>query len=178
MAWSPAGIPSGTVDFFADTVKIGTGTVDSSGQASVSIDTLPAGDHAITAQYSGDGVTYAPSVSPTLVQHVFTPAASIFARRTSVHAVRAGISFSVVAFVYDANGKRITNYTGTATITEISGPDGAFRTRTVKFKNGRFLFRGLKVSKGGLYTLEVSTPGANGPLTYDVHQFKASGRLS
>jgi len=47
-------VPSGTVTFFADGNSIGTGTLGSNGQASVSISTLAVGSHTITTTYGGD----------------------------------------------------------------------------------------------------------------------------
>jgi len=48
------GTPSGTVTFFADGNSIGTGTLGSSGQATVTIATLAVGSHTITTTYQGD----------------------------------------------------------------------------------------------------------------------------
>jgi len=47
-------VPSGTVTFFADGNSIGTGTLGSNGQATVSISTLAVGSHVITTTYGGD----------------------------------------------------------------------------------------------------------------------------
>lgn len=54
---------SGTVTFFDDGTPIGTGTV-SNGQATLTLPTLPAGDDAITADYSGDA-DFIASSTPT-----------------------------------------------------------------------------------------------------------------
>ena len=48
------GVPTGTVTFYADGVAIGTVEINASGVATLSISTLLAGTHAITAIYSGD----------------------------------------------------------------------------------------------------------------------------
>src|SRR6202020_2019221 len=48
------GAATGTVTFYADGVAIGTVTINASGVATLSVSTLPAGTHAITATYSGD----------------------------------------------------------------------------------------------------------------------------
>ena len=48
-----AGTPAGTVTFKDDGTIIGTGTLDASGQATLSTDTLSNGTHVITAEYSG-----------------------------------------------------------------------------------------------------------------------------
>jgi len=48
-----SGVPTGTVEFYADGEPIGSGAL-SSGQASVSISSLTLGSHTIEADYSGD----------------------------------------------------------------------------------------------------------------------------
>ena len=48
------GTPTGTVTFQADGVAIGTVTINTGGVATISVSTLLAGTHAITAIYSGD----------------------------------------------------------------------------------------------------------------------------
>ena len=50
-----AGTPSGTVSFRDGAATIGSGTVDSSGQATFSTTALAVGSHTITAVYNGDG---------------------------------------------------------------------------------------------------------------------------
>ncbi len=47
--------PTGTVTFTLGTVGVVTRTLDASGIATVVTDTLPAGEHEITAEYGGDG---------------------------------------------------------------------------------------------------------------------------
>jgi uncharacterized protein (TIGR03437 family) len=49
-----AGTPTGTVTFFDGSTTLGTGTLNGSGVASVSTASLSAGNHSITAAYSGD----------------------------------------------------------------------------------------------------------------------------
>ncbi|HWE04162.1 MAG TPA: Ig-like domain-containing protein, partial [Tepidisphaeraceae bacterium] len=49
-----AGVPSGTVDFFDGISFLGTGIVDGSGVASITITNLDSGLHAIRGSYSGD----------------------------------------------------------------------------------------------------------------------------
>jgi hypothetical protein len=59
-----SGTPTGTVQFFADGVSIGTGTLDSSGVATLQTSTLAAGSHTITAHYVGDSNFTASDASP------------------------------------------------------------------------------------------------------------------
>ncbi|HEX7959466.1 MAG TPA: Ig-like domain repeat protein, partial [Terriglobales bacterium] len=63
------GTPTGTVTFKDNGTSIGAGTLNNSGQASLSISNLSAGSHQITAAYSGDA-THASSVSDALAQVV------------------------------------------------------------------------------------------------------------
>jgi len=61
---------SDSISFFDGGTLLGTAPVDDvTGMASFDVDTLTAGSHAITAQYSGDAI-YAPSTSPVLDQLV------------------------------------------------------------------------------------------------------------
>jgi hypothetical protein len=48
------GIPVGTVTFFSDGNEIGTGTLNASGVATLTISTLTVGSHPITVTYTGD----------------------------------------------------------------------------------------------------------------------------
>jgi hypothetical protein len=48
------GTPSGTVAFYDDTTLLGTATLDSTGTATFTTASLAAGDHPVTAVYSGD----------------------------------------------------------------------------------------------------------------------------
>ena len=49
-----AGTPTGTVTFFNGTTSLGTGTLNSSGVATLAISSVPVGNYSITAQYTGD----------------------------------------------------------------------------------------------------------------------------
>jgi len=62
-------IPTGTVTFLDGTTPIGTGTLDSTGKASLTTSTLAVGTHPITASYAGQGV-FTASVSPVYSQVV------------------------------------------------------------------------------------------------------------
>jgi hypothetical protein len=68
-------VPTGTMTLLDGSSVLGTQSLDSSGVAIFSIDTLTVGAHAITANYSGDSV-YAPS-SASLTETIAGPAASI-----------------------------------------------------------------------------------------------------
>src|SRR5438094_624640 len=51
---STAGVPSGTVTFYDGATAFGTGSLNGSGQATLSISSLAAGSHSITASYGGN----------------------------------------------------------------------------------------------------------------------------
>ncbi|MFG2111450.1 Ig-like domain repeat protein [Streptomyces sp. NPDC048718] len=67
-----AGTPTGDVVFYEGTTPIGTGTLDASGSATLTTNSLPPGTHTITAHYEGDG-TCAASVSEPVTVTVLTP---------------------------------------------------------------------------------------------------------
>ena len=79
------GTPTGTVVFFDGTNNLGSGILDSSGVASLSISALSAGasPHSITAAYSGDGV-FAASTSSVLSQNITNAAAIATASGTTI----------------------------------------------------------------------------------------------
>jgi hypothetical protein len=64
-----AGTPTGTVTFKDGTTVLGTGTLDSSGQATCTTSGLTPGKHSITAVYGGDS-NFLASTSTTLTQTV------------------------------------------------------------------------------------------------------------
>jgi large repetitive protein len=66
---SNTGIPTGTVNFLADGVSIGQGTLNAQGVATLTVSTLTVGNHTITVVYVGSG-NYSTSTSTPLVQTV------------------------------------------------------------------------------------------------------------
>ena len=66
---SSAGVPAGTVTFYDGATALGTGSVNSSGQATLSTSSLTAGSHSITASYAGNS-NFASSTSAALTQTV------------------------------------------------------------------------------------------------------------
>jgi hypothetical protein len=67
------GMPTGMVTFKDITTVLGTGTLNSAGQATFSTAALTVGTHAITATYGGDN-NFTASVSPILAEVVNTSA--------------------------------------------------------------------------------------------------------
>lgn len=70
------GVPSGTVTFFDGAAQIGQGTLNASGQVSVSTSSLSPGNHTITASYAGDAED-SPSTSAPLTEVVQQATTSI-----------------------------------------------------------------------------------------------------
>ena len=68
-------IPTGTVTFYDGNTPIGSGTVDGTGNAYLTLSTLAVGTHSITASYAG-GSAYKASVSPVYTQVVNLPLVS------------------------------------------------------------------------------------------------------
>src|SRR5207247_1761140 len=64
-----AGTPTGTVTFKDGPTILGTGTLDSAGQAMFTTSTLAVGSHSITASYGGDA-NFNGSTSPRITQSV------------------------------------------------------------------------------------------------------------
>jgi hypothetical protein len=52
---STSGIPTGSVNFLDGSASLGSATLDSTGTATLTLNTLAAGSHSITAVYGGDG---------------------------------------------------------------------------------------------------------------------------
>jgi hypothetical protein len=74
---SGSGTPTGTVDFYLGTptgthTLLGTGTLNSSGKATLSTTTLPAGTDTLYAVYVGNA-SFASSTSPTIIETVVSP---------------------------------------------------------------------------------------------------------
>jgi N-acetylneuraminic acid mutarotase len=69
MVAAASGTPTGTVTFLDGTTSIGTGTLNSSGQSTLTLTSLAVGSHTITASYGGDTSNFA-ALSATLTQVV------------------------------------------------------------------------------------------------------------
>jgi hypothetical protein len=90
----PDATPTGTVTFLDGATTIGTGTLDASGKATMSISSLVVGTHPITAQYGGD-TNFGTVTSAPVSQVVNAVAATVWASRvrsTRLTSVRASSS--------------------------------------------------------------------------------------
>jgi uncharacterized repeat protein (TIGR01451 family) len=126
---SSAGAPSGTVTFLDGATSIGTGTLDSSGRASLSVPSLAVGAHSFTASYAG-AANFSSSSSAPLSQAVNKDGATVtlnFSANPSVFG--QGVMFTaMVAAVAPGAG------TATGTITF---QDGANTLSTLNLVNGQ-----------------------------------------
>ncbi len=92
------GSATGMVTFTEGTTQIGTGTLGGSGVATLSISTLTAGTHPITATYAGSA-SHAGSTSNTVSQVVNGPTATTTALTSSLNPSTAGQSVTLQATV-------------------------------------------------------------------------------
>ncbi len=90
-----AGTPTGTVTFMDGDMVLGTATLDDNGLATLDTSLLTAGDHDITASYSGDS-NYSSGTSSDLTETV-TTASTVTALTSSLNPAAAGaqVTFSV-----------------------------------------------------------------------------------
>jgi uncharacterized repeat protein (TIGR01451 family) len=70
-----AGVATGTVSFLEGTLVLGMGTLNEAGVATLSTSSLTAGDHAITAVYTGDS-TFTASTSSAVLEKINAAAAT------------------------------------------------------------------------------------------------------
>jgi hypothetical protein len=96
------GTPTGTVTFKDGATALGTATINGSGQAALTMSSLTAGSHPITATYSGDA-NFSSSTSPTLTQNVSSNAASV-SLTSSVNPSKFGQPVNFVAAVTGSGG--------------------------------------------------------------------------
>jgi hypothetical protein len=128
-------MPTGTVTFFDGSTVLGTGTLNSSGVATLSASTLSVATHTITATYAGDANDVGSSGSMTQVVN----------KNTTSTVVVSSCSTST-------SGQSITF---TATVGLTSAGSGT-PTGTVTFYDGSTVL-GTGTLSGGVATLSVST---------------------
>jgi minor extracellular serine protease Vpr len=111
---SSSGTPTGTVTFADGSTTLGTGTLNSSGQATFATAALSAGPHSISAAYGGD-VNFASSTSSSLSQTV----------------TQAGTTLAL------ASSPNPSSYSQTVTLTATISPQfGGQASGTITFKDG------------------------------------------
>ena len=145
-----AGTPTGTVTFKDGSSTLGTGTLNSSGQAMFTTSTLAVGPHSITASYGGDA-TFSGSTSSPLTQTVKRARA----RTTTLVSSSANPSVS---------GQSVTF---TATVTA-KGSIGVTPSGTVTFEDGPTTLGSGTLNSSGQAMFTTST------LTVGSHSITAS----
>jgi len=145
-----AGTATGTVTFKDGSSTLGTGTLDSSGQAMFTTSTLAVGPHSITASYGGDA-TFSGSTSSPLTQTVKRARA----RTTTLVSSSANPSVS---------GQSVTF---TATVTA-KGSIGVTPSGTVTFEDGPTTLGSGTLNSSGQAMFTTST------LTVGSHSITAS----
>ena len=128
---SSAGVPTGTVNFVDNGTVLGSGTVSSSGQATLTTTALTPGANTITASYSGDGTfstsngTTSVTVTAAATTTVLTSSASTapfgesitLSATVTAQSPGSGPAFGVVTFT-DTTSNTVL---GTATTNAVSG---------------------------------------------------------
>src|SRR6266702_859941 len=160
---SPAGIPTGTVTFLDGASSLGTGTLDSSGIATLTTASLAVGAHSITASYGGD-TNFDPSSSSPLSQTVNKAATTVTAiSSVNPNVFGQGVTFSaVVAPAAPGAGSP----TGTITF-----QDGATSLGTASLTGGQATFTSssLSIASHSITAVYVGDGNFNGsasaPLT-------------
>lgn len=130
---SPA-VPNGeTVTFYDGATLLGSGTTSSSA-AVYSTSSLSAGNHSITARYSGD-TAYSSSTSPVLTQVVNSVVATSITLVSSLNPSTTGALATFTATIDQSvpNGESIAFYDGTAQIGSslISGSTASYSTSSL-----------------------------------------------
>jgi pimeloyl-ACP methyl ester carboxylesterase len=107
---SGSGVPTGSVAFMDGATQIGTGTLNSQGQATFAPSSLSQGSHSIAAQYSGDS-NFSASTSAALTQTV-----NVAAAVASLAPTTLSFGNQAVGTTSAASAVTVTN-TGTASLT-------------------------------------------------------------
>jgi hypothetical protein len=128
---------SGTVNFMNGSTVLGSASVNSSGVATLSVTSLPAGTYSLTARYVGNSsfpASTSPASSVTVTASTATTTTSLIA---SPNPVTVGQALNLVATV---------NASGTASL---SG--------TVNFMNGSTVLGSASVNSSGVATLPIAS---------------------
>jgi hypothetical protein len=134
---TPTGTPTGTVSFYDGTTLLGTGTVNSSGVATLTTGSLSLGAHVVSATYSGN-TNFAPSTSSPLTETIAgtgsTPTTTVLVASPNPAVVGQSVTF-----------------TATVSPTPTGTPLG-----TVSFYNGSTLLGTGTVNSSGVATLTTN----------------------
>jgi subtilisin-like proprotein convertase family protein len=151
---SHAGTPTGWVRFVVDSVMRPFQLLDANGQATMNTSALAAGNHRISAVYSGD-LTYAAGTAPAILQTVSGSVQGPASLAASI--TGTGSTFTLTVTALTATGTVATNDNEPVSFTVVSAPaagtvDG---NKVTTFTNGVALFPGLSLSVTGSYEIEI-----------------------
>ena len=132
-----SGTPSGDVEFYDGTTDIGSATLDDSGDGSLTVSTLTAGPHSITAVYQGDGNFSASTTLPLSLP--VTAVATAIELDSPTNTVAPGTAVTLDASVVAA------------------GPGCVTPTGSVQFFDGTTCLGTAALDGWGNATLTVST---------------------
>jgi len=149
--------------------KIGTGTLNSSGVATLVTSSLTVGLHNINVSYAGDSNFFASqtsvaapvTISPQLVQSFSA---------TAMTGITPNSPFSFKVTALDGNGHQVMSDNNAVSIALVSGPAGGTLTGNFNgtFVNGVFTFTNLKVNKLGTYKIRITSNGVSTVVTLVV----------
>jgi len=128
--------PTGAVNFFDGTVQIGTANLNATATAAISIATLAAGSHTITAIYGGDSQNAA-ATAPALTENVRQPTSTLLT--SSLNPAVAATPVTFTATVLGPVGSTVA-------------PGG-----TVTFSDGATTIGTGTLNASGVATLTIST---------------------
>ena len=148
---------SGTVNFMNGSTLLGSGSVNASGVATLSVKNLPAGNYSLTARYTGNSSFLASTSPASSVTVVASNAATTTSLVASANPVTVGQTLTLMATVATS---------GTASL---SG--------TVNFMNGSTVLGAATVNATGVATLSIASLPA-GTYSLTAHYMGNSSLLT
>lgn len=151
-----AGTPTGTIAFQDGSNVLGTGSISSTGQATLSTNSLSVGSHSLLASYSGDANFQASST--TFSQQI---AYGICVLYDQTRSVNGGATFPIKLYLCDVNGNDVSSSTivlHATAVTNISGYSGPVESPGSANPDNDFRYDSTQGPSGG-YIFNVNTTG-------------------
>lgn len=156
-----SGTPTGPVTFFDGAATLGSGTLNSSRQATFSTSSLSAGTHSITATYGGD-TNFTGSTSAVVTQIVNTATADFsISASPGNDVVKGGATAIYTVTVSPSNG-----FSGIVGFQVTSGPAGTFSRGSITGSGTTTLSVPTGTLAKGNYTITIT--GTSGSLTHST----------
>ena len=155
------GTPAGTVTFTEGITLLGSGPLDASGQVTLSTSALAAGEHLITATYSGDA-NFDGSTSDVVTQTVTATSATTGTTTTLASAPNPSVVGELVVFT-----ATVTAEGGTSAVSVTFAESSATPTGSVTFTDGGATL-GTVPLDNGVATFSTSN------LSADTHTISAA----